>query len=157
MVKKILCWIGYVPIAVVTYFSVLLILENLLPYLVRILFLLLGFDYTPEPYLFEFENTINNYRQSIEYNIELFVTLTFAILVSSLLAGFAAGFVGSYICPSKNRRFMSIPITMVLALFLVPLMYFAWNSDLLYRSILFVIATILSIFVCYITCVYFEK
>lgn len=148
MIKKNLAWIGYVPLAIVAYGIVDSILLFILPYIVSFIFVILGFDSTPEPYLFELQHDLNE----IGLTIQKYITLTIVIFLSHFIAGLAAGFVGAYMCPSHNPKVKSIPITIVLSIIAIFFIYVTWENDYIYRGIVNIISTMVAITICYKVC-----
>lgn len=150
--KKFIGWISFVPVSFLAYILVNSFLMVVLPYIARFIFFLLGFDYTPEPYLFEYQYRISQIRINVTYSIEKYVTLTVVSLISYIMAGGFAGAVANYLCPSKKSKVISLPVIIFLSLMLIPYLFFIWSYDFIYRSIITIISAVSSLIVCFIIC-----
>ena len=148
MFVKIIRWLFYAPAAVVSYILVSIVSMYILPYIIRFILIIFGYDATPHPYLFDLEKKI----EDIRYSVSQYIELTLLMLITFFISGIAAGGVGYWICPSKNTKVISSPIIILLLPIVYNFINKTWDSEQIYRSILCVISIGASLIAIFLGC-----
>lgn len=131
--KNVLCWIGYVPIAFVTF----LFVDSLF---LRLCIKLVSFfspESTPAFSLLELLKVIFFYA-----------FYTSILIITWGISASASGAIGYVLCPSKSSRIKSLPIAISITIFEVFNMISLWQSSSIYGNVMSVICVLLSLLLC---------
>lgn len=139
--KNALGWVGYVPIAVLSFDFIFDILLFLLYAVMQ--FFMSEFD-DPGLYLFEFQETIHQVGSSIIG----YICQTIILLLAFGLSACASFFVGYLLCPSKQIRTICLPIAITLTILEIVTLVLNWHERSTYGNLMNIIFVLLSIVFC---------
>lgn len=142
--KNALGWVGYVPIAVLTFNFIYAFLPFFLYTIIKSYFLDLSYSCDPSLYLFEFQAKIHQ----IEYSVFRCIIITAILLLTYGLSIWGAFKVGIILCPSKQIRIILLPIAITLTIFEVVNLVLLWHSLNFYGNLMNIIFVLLLIVFC---------